>query len=362
MSEYISYEMIKKRFPEARASSGEHTEYYVHCPKFHKKGGRWKLSINPETGAFFCHDCGYAGNAHEAFFSLLNDQFKLIRAIRGVEEIKAAELPTGHRIRNYRYKWGDVPAPGECVLINHLPQNHPAVTYMEQRKFDISSFNKEGGFSVLYCTKGQISSPTLGSVEGRIVFPVFYNSKVVGWQARYIDFFEEHNGVPARRVWEGESKGWVIYRKKDGLWEDKDHPKYWTCPDMSRSSTLYNIDRARAFNFCVLVEGPLDVIRIGSYGVGTFGKVITFDQMRMIKAIWKTVILLQDDDVVLEKDPQKKLRYNKMIAELSTGIRLIAFPLKGYHDAGECPTEEIYKQIRENLNGDDTKRLGLSSS
>lgn len=87
--------------------------------------------------------------------------------------------------------------------------------------------------------------------ENRIVFPHFWNDKLVGWQKR---------AIPATPDWPGTVP---------------DYPKFRSSIGFPKSETLYNYDTARRFRNVIVVESPMSVARARSLGVdnavATFG-------------------------------------------------------------------------------------------
>lgn len=145
--------------------------------------------------------------------------------------------------------------PGVGVGDQSVPER--VKQYLKERNVDPKQLEAE-------CAACWCPNPT-GNGVGRIVFPVYRNSKLVGWQGR-------------------------------ALPEDcsKTVPKYWTCG--SKANWLFNLDRARWFPFGVLVEGVFDVFRVGIQGICRFGKTTSISQLRMLVSCWgdQGIIVLPD--------------------------------------------------------------------
>ena len=125
-------------------------------------------------------------------------------------------------------------------------------------------------------------------------------------------------------------------KDEDGEW--KIPPKYMTSPGLDKGRILFNYDNARKHNMVVICEGPFDAISVGLNGVATLGKGVTEYQERLIKAYWKfAVILLDPGDADFEM--------LKLEQSLRMAIPCVSVNLKGYKDAGEMSTEEIWRQI-----------------
>lgn len=103
---------------------------------------------------------------------------------------------------------------------------------------------------------------------GRIIFPVWQNRVMVGWQGRALD---------------NDIKGTSI-------------PKYYFPKGGTKERWLYNIDTARWSSVGVLVEGVFDVYKVGPAGVGQFGKVTGLHQLKTLSDVWgdRAVVIIPD--------------------------------------------------------------------
>lgn len=140
----------------------------------------------------------------------------------------------------------EVQLPGQCVALASLPDYHPARNYIVSRRFDVKELTDTWGLQ--YC----IDHPN-PLVRGRIIIPVRWEEKLVGWQARAI----------------GEAS-----------------PKYYTMPGLNKNMILFNGDRARKFKFGVVVEGVFDAFRVGERAVSMLGKSMSYHQRQLVHAYW----------------------------------------------------------------------------
>lgn len=336
----ISKETILKTFPEAKVStSSGHVEYVVHCRKYHRKGGRYKLSINAESGVFMCNDCGWKGNALFEFFDEGAQFFSGMKIYRKTEE---TELTSSIQSYN-QVEWSDgVPSPGVLSPMTSLDSAHPAVEYLTHRgvtKQDCELYD------IQYCSKGYYNfCSRLGTTSGRIIFPIYMSNKLVGWQARQVD---KNNGK--RLVWKGEESGWwepkpIKLSNGDKAYIDYEVPKYYTCPGMHRSRSLLNFDYAlENTELVVVVEGPIDCVKVGKNSVATFGKKLTKDQIRILKSNWSNVLMILDEEVDTNQQWFKELENS------FDGVYFLWMKLSNYEDPGSATREEIWKQIKQKL-------------
>jgi hypothetical protein len=102
--------------------------------------------------------------------------------------------------------------------------------------------------------------------ENRIVFPHFWEGKLVGWQKR---------AIPASPDWPGTVPDWPKYRSSSG---------------MPKSETLYGYDEAKRIKSrqVVVVESPMSVAKAVSLWIGipvlaTFGAKVSKTQIDLLK-------------------------------------------------------------------------------
>ena len=105
--------------------------------------------------------------------------------------------------------------------------------------------------------------------ENRIVFPHFWDGKLVGWQKR---------AIPGTPDWPGTVP---------------DYPKFRSSIGFPKSETLYNYDTARRFRNAIVVESPMSVAVARSLGVdnvvATFGAKtsdIQLAHLREFDTVW----------------------------------------------------------------------------
>jgi len=175
-----------------------------------------------------------------------------------------------------------IPAlPKDVVSIGQLGVAHHAISYLRARGFNLDLLIQD--WQVMYC-----ANDLHPFVDNRIIIPVYYGGKLVGWQARYI-------GKPSDNV-----------------------PKYFTMPGMRKSAIIYNFDRAKHYRFGVLVEGATDVWSVGFQGIATFGAELHTHQLACISAAWRDtgVVLLADGDVT--DTDEKAARYERLKSRLNS--------------------------------------------
>jgi len=225
------------------------------------------------------------------------------------------------------------------IKITDLNEDHPAAVYIKNRGI---SNELADIYGLMYCDVGQYKfSGGLGTTSGRVIFPVYMGGKLRGWQARVVDT----TTVRGRRaVWHGEKQGWIYpIKNEDESWSDYGVPKYYTCPGMKRYEALFGFDRAvlHGQDTVVVVEGPVDCLKVGQKCVSTLGSKITNQQIRFIVEHWDNIIWILDRDI----DTESKW-FKGVEAELSKDSKSLCwFKMDTAKDPGEMSSEDIWKEI-----------------
>lgn len=186
---------------------------------------------------------------------------------------------------------GEVEWPGRVHRLDQMHPDSAPCTYLRGRNFDPAFLGARLGVSYLVEAK-----PRYRYCEGRIIIPVYFGDKLLGWQARFVG--------EARDMPEGAAK-------------------YYSAAGMSRSCVLYNFDNARQYKYVVVLEGPAKVWRFGPEAVATLGKEVTGFQAELLARHWELVIVMLDPDAAAENEDlfeQLKERGQKVVRVSLEGL------------------------------------------
>lgn len=134
--------------------------------------------------------------------------------------------------------------------------------YLSKRKFDPDYLIQKYDLRV---------TGTLDKYSNRIIFPVYYNKRIVSYQGRtYTDSI----------------------------------PKYLTChPDdeiVFHKDIFFNWDNAKN-DTVLVVEGVFDAVRIGDNAIASFGTSITMNQINLLKKFNKVFFLYDPEELAQKK-------------------------------------------------------------
>ena len=310
-------QLLRKRFGDVKPTGGD--ELRVSCPFCDNGGKKYKMWVNPfkYNGIYHCWSCDKAGSVKN-----------LLGTSDFVVQKKQEKVPDTF----------ETPSPGTVIDIAEVSKDNDAYKYLtstRERTFDPKYLTDT--FGVKYCSKGRKFKlrSTEFNTANSLVFPIWMNGDVAGWQARLIydpdkldDTFCAALGFP----------------KEDGKWNRP--PKYFTNPGIKKTQILYNFDLARRYPMVVLTEGVFDVFAVGPSAVAALGKDYHDNQISLIKTYWDHAIILLDPE-----DKTAKAR-RRLVKELSGTIKVTEVNLKYYSDPGSAPTEEIWRQIHSQIDAD----------
>jgi hypothetical protein len=217
--------------------------------------------------------------------------------------------------------------PGKVIGIQGIPNNHPIHEFLSTRRYDMVQLN--GHIRIAYCLEQAPEGEQYGNrfyrshtdnwkstPQGRVIFYVDMpgrNGMVQrGWQARYLEISEDlPNGRKRTRVWHPYRQEWNWIHDDQGellpIYGGTWWPpvKYLTAPGSSRNNTLMGYPsvvaaaQSRAhveIPTCVICEGPLDAARFPGYGLAVLGKFLSENQILLISARFRRVIIAFDND------------------------------------------------------------------
>ena len=187
--------------------------------------------------------------------------------------------------------------------------NHPALQYMLfTRNYPLEMLRQWG---VGYCSS---AIPRFVAAGNRIIFPIWFNGKYVGWQGRYIGDLPDWKGVP----------------------------KYYTMPGLKKQRMLYNFDRAVLGSCAVLVEGVTDAHSVGAAGMATLGSSVSATQCQLLAMNFtgKPIILLYDPEAEVET----KLAMNRLM-QACVQSPVIDIKLPAGTDPGSLSHDVLWSHI-----------------
>lgn len=124
---------------------------------------------------------------------------------------------------------------------------------------------------------------------------------------------------------------------------DEQEPRYLYNQGFKRADVLFNIQNAKKYDSCIVVEGSVDAMFIHQAGypnvVATLGSKISEYQFKMLKKYFDQIIIFSDND-----DAGKQMMNDILDACVGKELYTVALPADK-KDAGEMTKTEIIKSI-----------------
>lgn len=257
----------------------------IDCPFCGKDSHKWHMGYSINGNYLNCWRCG----GHSVINTIIEITGLPFRHVKTI--LDYLEKPQFEKVKPS----GELIIPKGVEPLHYMPAHKQ---YLRSRGFDWEEITR----------LWQIQGITIASkLSWRIFIPIIYRSEMVSWTTRSIS----ENEKITRYISAGENEESIPHH-----------------------NLLYGEDFAR--HAIIVVEGCLDVWRIGPGAVGTFGSGYSSEQLeRMLK--YPTRAICFDN----EKEAQKRAR--KLSDDLS------AFPGDTYNIRLKCkdPAEETETNIRQ---------------
>jgi hypothetical protein len=276
----------------------------LQCPICRHQGSRgYKGGINLAGGYFHCWNCS-GSSIEKVFAELLQVSFYEAKKLLLEYEI---DTVIRSRLNKKVSKGKNIELPG-----GPIGENSKGSKYLMERFFD--PIYLVNNYSIAW---GGIA----GDYSFRIIIPIFYQNKLVSFQARSIYSKEKCKELDILRY-----KNYPIELSKINI-----------------KHILYNLDNCLE-DWIVVVEGVFDCWRLGPKNIAaTMGTSMSQQQIHLLASRYKKAIFLFDN----EKQAQDRAKkYGEQLSAL--GVEVEIFNPEFEHDPGDY-TKEEEKIVRQEL-------------
>lgn len=253
--------------------------------------------INTVTGVHFCFSCGYKGNI-----------YTLVADLKGMDYFDA---------KDYVEKDSEIAVDVLLKRIRELPQYIP------------------------------IQDDEIGMSEARLA--VYIDAPDIELKKRFVTRTSVNDyGV----LWDKENEAWILpIRDADSFnllgWQEKGaRGRFFRNQPVGvkKSKTLFGINAVKENEMWVVVESPLDAVRLGALGyngVATFGAIMSEEQAKIMRRA-SVICAAFDNDEAGKKACEQMLGYAKRY-----GIELKFFDYTGIDvkDIGDMLPNEVTRGI-----------------
>lgn len=250
-------ELLEEELGIKLGHSTDH-EVFGYCPGHMENLGRkdrsprtW--SVSRYTGAHYCFACTYGGSMIE-LIQYLRPEVGLWQALKlmreyGLEPADPNELPESYHSRKPR-------------------RNEESIKFMSEQ--ELEQFEP---------VPREVAAKRGLRTDSLDYYGVLWDADIKAWI------------TPIRLGPGGRLMGWQAKNKR--LFDN--YPA-----EVPKSLTLFGIDKLVPHSTAILVESPLDVVKLHSEGfdngVSSFGVAVSEDQMRLLLSMTQDVVLALDND------------------------------------------------------------------
>lgn len=191
------------------------------------------------------------------------------------------------------------------VSIASLASDHPAVVWLRSRRFDPYVVAKT--YDLYY-------GHEIGPYYHRVIIPILdLKTQVVGFQARALD--------------------------------DAAELKYLSSDYLPRAGLLYNLSTASRHSTVVVVEGPVDVWRVGPCSVASLGMLSSRQVSLLTSLTGKTIVLAYDGDVWSNPATKRRIESCADVLRFRFGGRVVVVKLEKDRDPADYSSEEFWSVV-----------------
>jgi hypothetical protein len=253
MSNQSLVEALKKKFGKV---SGHGGWLRIPCPTcIPKDKQKMKRYIPTQGYTSHCFICGIKMSVIE----LLDGQY--IPSASSFTEVEDEERAVNPLALTLPYN--------SAIPVNQLSADHPAVKFLAKDYLtDLDTYANVHKIVYVPYEGGQIFNNGVRFITSaeRIVFPVYFEHKLVGWQMR---------SLPG-----------TFYGDRE------DDVRYYHV--FNKGSYLYNYDQAKLHKRVVVVEGVKKALKLPN-AVATWGAGLSRKQLKLIQS-WDEVVMMLDSD------------------------------------------------------------------
>lgn len=281
-------------------------EVIARCPK-HDDTGRPNWSINNQTGQHHCWSCGFGGGV----LSLIADRLGLYWP--DSEDLNLMEARKWAR----RFRSNDLTTAKALTPTVYKPKQGKQTLSIEEQ--DLALFTTPPSWALGARRLTQAACIELG---------VLWSPRQDAWI------------TPIRDPWTHALRGWQVKAQRDRYF--RNHPM-----GVDKHSTLFGLT-AFTQGIAILVESPLDVVRLHSAGVSgglsSFGAAVSDDQINVLLAYADAVIIATDNP---RHDDAGKTSALQLVRKLGPRMptRVLNYDATSAKDIGDMTTNEIYHAI-----------------
>lgn len=305
--------LTKLNIPYKSVKNGAELQYRCICPNHHDTHA--SAFINTNTGLWHCFSCNTSGNLKS-----------FIRIVSG-ESVDVSKLIT--QTDTLKMKLASIyKKSAQSMLIYENDTDFEEHFNIEKNDNFIPAFKNELAKEYLgikrKLTRKTVNDFNLqfaiyGKYENRIIIPYYDNGHVIGMNSRYI----------------GDCDASYRYR--------------YLINNYRFESYLYNYDNVVDNSYCILVEGPFDLMYMHQCGfknvISTLNTRVSIGHIRKLVK-FKKIIFCFDNDEKTQAGQKAVLKHAETILKILPKANIFKVELPNDKDPNECSPDELHECFR----------------
>ena len=306
--------LTKLNIPYKTIKGGRELQFRCICPNHNDRHA--SAYISTESGLWHCFSCGESGNLRSFVriaggecidvrnFVTQTDDLKM-RMSKIYRDSAKNMLVYENDMKFQEMFWTE-------YNDNFVDADTNKVSYAylcgRKRKLTLETIQR---FSLMYSVSGRYYK--------RVIIPYFENGMIIGFNSRYI----------------GECESSYRYR--------------YNINTARFDSYLYNFENVESYDYCILVEGPFDLMYMVQCGfknvISTLNTRVSLGHIKkLIK--FKKIIFCFDNDIETHAGQNAVMKHASTILSIVPDMKLYKVNLPEGKDPNKCSLEELHESFR----------------
>jgi DNA primase len=289
-------------------------ELLFRCP-FHDDRHA-SMSINAENGYYNCFSCHAGGRSVESFVKKLSGETIVLSDFisddeqlqMAIKKIYTTSVNNIMEIENY-IEFNKI-IMSLCSTFVSASMNDMALGYLQDKRQFTKNTIKD--FKLMFCKNGDY--------QNRVIIPYYQGNNILGFNSRLI----------------GADKGYLKDLRYRYLIDKKKMEGY-----------VYQLDRCVSSDYCILVEGPFDLMYMKQAGIknviSTLTTNVSFKHIENLTRFKKFIFCFDNDDNQAGK--KATLVAAKRIYKVMPDVDVLTAKLPPGKDPNECSPDELKECI-----------------
>ncbi len=304
MSEVVTvFEKLGIEYKEHKAG----TELQFKCVHPQHNDKNPSAFINTITGRWLCFSCGRKGSLLTIIKLVKGEDVDVGSFLSQTELLQMKIFGVYKQSVNNILKYDNILKFQESIEYESsffipLESNKEALDYVLKRGINLNTINQFG-----------LKFASSGNYRNRIIIPYYKNEQLIGFNSRTID--------PNERI------RYLYYLNQEAF-----------------KGFIYNINNIINYNYCIVVEGPFDLLYLHSIGIknviSTLNTNVSFDHAKELIR-FKKIVFMFDNDIESKAGYKAMIKASDIIYSITNNSKIFYAELPEGKDPNSCSIDEI---------------------